>query len=98
MDLPCVSYVIVSILLLLLLHWLFSHCLSMLHCVIVFCPPFSVVPIIALVVDTLQVRLKLKYAYIVDEHTLRNELLDGMRAVRSYVPYFEHVGFWRTEE
>ena len=50
------------------------------------------------VLNTLQVRLQLRYAYIIDVHTLRNELLDGMRAARSFVPYFEHVGFWRTEE
>ena len=46
---------------------------------------------------TLQTRLKLRMAYIVDERTLRRELNDAIRSIHNFVTYFEHVGFWRTE-
>ena len=60
-------------------------------------PYYPIDGAIEYVFNTLQVRLSLRMSYIVNENTLRNELLDSIGVIQTYVPYFEHVGFWRIE-
>ena len=60
-------------------------------------PYYPIDGAIEYVFNTLQTRLRLRMAYIVDEATLRRELSDGIRSITTFVPYFQHVGFWRTE-
>ena len=60
-------------------------------------PYYPIDGAIEYVFNSLQTRLKLRMAYVVNEATLRRELSDGIRSILTFIPYFQHVGFWRTE-
>ena len=66
------------------------------HRVCLRAPYYPIDGAIEYVFNTLQTRLRLRMPYVVCAQTLKRELNDGIRSIRSFVPYFEHVGFWRT--
>ena len=67
------------------------------HRVVMRAPYYPIDGAIEYVFNTLQTRLRLRMHHIFDERTLSRELYDAIRSIRTFVPYFEHVGFWRTE-
>ena len=86
-----------KIALLLFISSLYLLLLVILHRVCSGAPYYPIDGAIEYVFNTLQTRLKLRMAHILNEATLRRELSDGIRSILTFVPYFQHVGFWRTQ-
>ena len=67
------------------------------HRIVLRAPYYPIDGAIEYVFNTLQTRLRLRMSYVVSTQTLRQELIDGIRSITTFVPYFEHVGFWNIE-
>ena len=66
------------------------------HRVCLRAPYYPIDGAIEYVFNTLQNRLRLRMPFVTNIVTLRCELMDAICSISHFVPYFQHIGFWRT--